>query len=223
MPEVVFLTTAGEAIAGLETVLGHDGYKCSFICSVEELVDKIAVAPPSLVIVETASGAELAEICQQIKDTNHHLPVMALIAPGVLEESRRCLDMADDFMVAPYRAAELVLRAKRLHRRAYGAEGNEVVRCGNLVIDLANCETTIGNRVVMLTFKEYELLKLLATNRGRVFTRETLLDRVWGHDYFGGDRTVDVHVRRLRSKIEDPEHAFIETVRNIGYRFVRTD
>ena len=68
-------------------------------------------------------------------------------------------------------------------------------------------------------FREYALLTFLAGNRGRVFSRDALLDEVWGHDYFGGDRTVDVHIRRLRSKIEDSTHTFIETVRNIGYRF----
>ncbi len=73
--------------------------------------------------------------------------------------------------------------------------------------------------MVELTFKEYELLKFLARDRGRVFTREALLNKVWGYDYFGGDRTVDVHVRRLRSKIELSGQTFIETVRNIGYRF----
>jgi two-component system alkaline phosphatase synthesis response regulator PhoP len=69
-----------------------------------------------------------------------------------------------------------------------------------------------------LTFREYQLLKFLASNKGKVFTREALLNKVWGWDYYGGDRTVDVHIRRLRSKIEDPTHTFIETVRNIGYR-----
>ncbi len=73
-----------------------------------------------------------------------------------------------------------------------------------------------------MTFKEYELLKFLAKDQGRVFTRETLLNKVWGYDYFGGDRTVDVHVRRLRSKIELSGQTFIETVRNIGYRFKKS-
>jgi len=76
-------------------------------------------------------------------------------------------------------------------------------------------------RIVELTFKEYELLKFLMNDRGRVFTREALLNKVWGYDYFGGDRTVDVHVRRLRSKIELSDIEYIETVRNIGYRFTR--
>ena len=79
----------------------------------------------------------------------------------------------------------------------------------------------MGCKVVELTFKEYELLKFLASNRGRVYTREALLNKVWGYDYYGGDRTVDVHVRRLRSKIEDSKRTFIETVRNIGYRFIK--
>ena len=73
--------------------------------------------------------------------------------------------------------------------------------------------------MIELTFKEYELLKFLASHQGRVYTREALLNKVWGYDYYGGDRTVDVHIRRLRSKIEDAKHTFIETVRNIGYRF----
>ena len=98
-------------------------------------------------------------------------------------------------------------------------DNEELIRCGDLVIDLAKCEVSLSGRLIPLTFKEYELLRFLASNRGRVFTREALLNKVWGYDYYGGDRTVDVHIRRLRSKIEDPTHTFIETVRNIGYKF----
>jgi two-component system alkaline phosphatase synthesis response regulator PhoP len=88
-----------------------------------------------------------------------------------------------------------------------------------LVIYLARYEVRLGGRLVELTFREYKLLSFLAANRGQVFTREVLLNKVWGYDYFGGDRTVDVHIRRLRSKVEDANHTFIDTVRNIGYRF----
>jgi len=87
-----------------------------------------------------------------------------------------------------------------------------------LVIDIARCEVSIGNRLLALTFKEYELLKFLAKNKGKVFTREVLLNEVWGYEYYGGDRTVDVHIRRLRSKLNDPGNNYIQTVRNIGYR-----
>ncbi|UCC61381.1 MAG: response regulator transcription factor [Dehalococcoidia bacterium] len=125
----------------------------------------------------------------------------------------------DDFVLKPWDATEVMLRVKRTLRRTSGIGRGESISCGDLVIDLDNCEVTVAGRVVTLTFKEYELLRFLAGNPGRVFTRDALLDEVWGHDYFGGDRTVDVHIRRLRSKIEDSTHTFIDTVRNIGYKF----
>jgi two-component system alkaline phosphatase synthesis response regulator PhoP len=86
-------------------------------------------------------------------------------------------------------------------------------------MDLANYTVHVSGRPVELTYKEYELLRYLAQNQGRVVTRETLLSRVWGYDFYGGARTVDVHIRRLRSKIEDRHNTFVETVRNVGYRF----
>ena len=95
----------------------------------------------------------------------------------------------------------------------------QIIRVGDLVIDQDRYEVTVAGKKVILTFKEYQLLCLLAANPGRVYTRETLLSRVWQYDYFGGTRTVDVHIRRLRSKVEDASHLFIETVRNVGYRF----
>ena len=94
-----------------------------------------------------------------------------------------------------------------------------MIRVGDLAIDLSRYEVTQGGRRMELTFKEYELLKFFATNPGKVFSREHLLNAVWGYDYYGGTRTVDVHIRRLRSKIENGPVLFIDTVRNVGYRF----
>jgi two-component system alkaline phosphatase synthesis response regulator PhoP len=94
-----------------------------------------------------------------------------------------------------------------------------IIRSGDLVINTQQYDVFLAGRTVFLTFKEYELLKLLASNPGRVFSREQLLEQVWGYQYFGGTRTVDVHVRRLRSKIEDATHTFVDTVWNVGYRF----
>lgn len=130
---------------------------------------------------------------------------------------------ADDFILGPLRAEELALRAERLIRRREDLEDKDVVRAGDLVINRANFEVAIGGRRVSLRYKEYELLLLMASNPGRVFTREALLNRIWGYDYLGGTRTVDVHIRRLRSKIEDAEHTFIETVWQVGYRFRSPD
>jgi DNA-binding response OmpR family regulator len=90
---------------------------------------------------------------------------------------------------------------------------------GDLQIDTSSYEVTIRGSRIGLRFKEYELLKLLAENPGRVFSRDALLNQIWGYEYFGGTRTVDVHIRRLRSKMEDAEHNFIETIWNVGYRF----
>ena len=112
-----------------------------------------------------------------------------------------------------------MLRVKRLLRKTNNTDTSEVIKCGDLVIDIAKYEVSINGKLIELTFREYELLRFLASNPGRVFTRDALLNKVWGYDYYGGDRTVDVHIRRLRSKIEDSSHTFIETIRNIGYRF----
>ncbi|CAI8045617.1 Transcriptional regulatory protein GlnR [Geodia barretti] len=95
----------------------------------------------------------------------------------------------------------------------------QLIRVGELTIDLQSYEVNMGGRRVSLTYKEFQLLTLLASNPGRVYTREALLNQVWGYDYLGGTRTVDVHIRRLRSKIEDPDHLFVETIWNVGYRF----
>ena len=113
----------------------------------------------------------------------------------------------------------MVTRVKlTLHRNRH-EDGDEVIRAGSLVINPSTYEVSLRGKRVNLRFKEYELLRLLATNPGRVYSREALLSSIWGYDYFGGTRTVDVHIRRLRSKIEDAEHPYIETIWNVGYRF----
>ena len=125
-----------------------------------------------------------------------------------------------DLLLLPAAPGELRRRVERALYRRHGIDTENFVRCGVLTIDLANYRVTVAGEAVVLTFKEYELLRYLAMNAGRVSTREQLLNRVWGYDYFGGARTVDVHIRRIRSKIEIQGHTFIETVRNVGYRLV---
>ena len=128
--------------------------------------------------------------------------------------------LVDDFVVKPYNTKELVTRIKHLIKKDSDIS-TEQIRTAGITIDPDKYEVYVNGKLVSLTFKEYELLKFLASHPGRVFTRDTLLNQVWSEDYFGGDRTVDVHIRRLRSKIEDPSHIYIETVRNIGYRFIK--
>ena len=145
--------------------------------------------------------------------------LMVLVAEEQLD--RVGVDLSvDDFMLLPVNPAELARRVERALWRRHGIDTENFVRCGALTLDLSNYRVTVDGEPLVLTFKEYELLRFLAMNAGRVFSREQLLNRVWGYDYFGGARTVDVHIRRIRSKIEIHGHAFIETVRNVGYRLV---
>ncbi|MEX2227969.1 MAG: response regulator transcription factor [Dehalococcoidia bacterium] len=125
----------------------------------------------------------------------------------------------DDFVVYPALNEEVAARVRRAIWLKSGVESDNTLSAGDLRIDLSNYKVYVSGRPIELTYKEYELLRFLATNQDKVFTREALLNRVWGYDFYGGARTVDVHVRRLRSKIEDASHTFIETVRNVGYRF----
>jgi two-component system alkaline phosphatase synthesis response regulator PhoP len=125
----------------------------------------------------------------------------------------------DDFIVYPALGEEVLARVRRAIWLKSGVESDNTLRTGDLHIDISNYKAYVGGRPIDLTYKEFELLRFLATNQDKVFTREALLNRVWGYDFYGGARTVDVHIRRLRSKIEDRAHTFIETVRNVGYRF----
>jgi DNA-binding response OmpR family regulator len=157
----------------------------------------------------------LAELREEWADQGGLLIVVT--GPEQVERVGVDLDV-DDFGVMPLSGEELARRVERALWRRHGIGSENAVTCGALHLDLANYRVTVDGEPVVMTFKEYELLRFLAMNAGRVFTREQLLNRVWGYDYFGGARTVDVHIRRIRSKIEVRGHSFVETVRNVGYR-----
>jgi two-component system alkaline phosphatase synthesis response regulator PhoP len=197
------------------------GFTCSIASSDrEKAVEQVTEQALDLVLVAmdgSPASSDVWHLAQRIKQ-ERHLPVVALIPKQALESVNPGLGI-DDFVVEPWDAIEVALRVKRVLWRTRNIDDKELIKYGDLVLDLSRCEVSLNGRLVALTFKEYELLRFLASNEGRVFSRETLLDKVWGYDYYGGDRTVDVHIRRLRSKIEDSTHTFIETVRNIGYKF----
>ncbi len=206
---------------GLRKNLAQHGLACSFTSDDGGIGEAIAGERPDIVLFEVdGQPPRTLELISSLKNSEN-LPVIAIVPEEWLDRVDTTLN-ADDFLVSPYEVKELIIRINRVLRQTVKNEGSEQIKCGGLTIDLATCEVTVEGRLVELTFKEYELLKLLAGNKGRVYTREALLDKIWGYDYYGGDRTVDVHVRRLRSKIEDAEHTYIETVRNIGYRFVKS-
>lgn len=209
----------GEA-GGLPSRLTQRGFACSVVSDEAGLVKRVTEQTPDLVLVDMCGRSDCPRIMEMLREMRlgRHLPIVALIGEEMLNDVTADSGI-DDFIIKPWNLSELEVRVRRVLRYTRGISSEELISCGDLIIDMAGCEVSLRGSLLALTFKEYELLKFLITNKGRVFTREVLLDEVWGYDYYGGDRTVDVHIRRLRSKIEDSTHTFIETVRNIGYKF----
>ena len=187
----------------------------------ETFIDQVDTAKGSpLIIMDLGllNRPQISRVLELCKEKN--LPTLAIISPDDLMSLDT--DMINtDFIVAPLLEEELIVRSMFSVKRAtITPEEEELINRGDLIINPSNYEVLINNSRVNLRFKEYELLLLLASNPGRVYDRATLLNQIWGYDYFGGTRTVDVHIRRLRSKIENnSESPYIETIWNVGYRF----
>ncbi|HSW57550.1 MAG TPA: response regulator transcription factor [Dehalococcoidales bacterium] len=220
MASIYIVAQEAETARKLQAVLSQRGFSCFTGNIKDKLAERVARDAPHLVILELNGQSSRAAL-QTLRSSSRirkKVPVLALVTLDSVTQDDLFLNV-DDFLIQPYDERELAARAARLTRKI--SRQDETFRCGDLELNLAECEVRVGGKIVELTFKEYELLKFLASQPGRVFTRETLLNQVWGYDYFGGDRTVDVHVRRLRSKIELSDKIYIETVRHIGYRFTR--
>ena len=220
MRSVLFVGQPGEEAEALARELELSGYRVS-LCPAGGVEDALTSGDPpdALVVDVTTAGEEPA--LRYLWDEPATADSTVVVALVRREQFPHC-DLPpsiDDFLALPAAAGELAARLRRALRRRRPEDSDRVLRCGDLTIDLANYMVFVADRQVSLTYKEYELLRFLATNADTVFTRETLLNKVWGYDFYGGARTVDVHVRRLRSKIEDRHHSFVETVRNVGYRF----
>jgi DNA-binding response OmpR family regulator len=162
-------------------------------------------------------------LCRALRQGDHPvaplLLVLDLATVGAIELRE---NLFDDFCIAPVEAVELATRLKHLFWRTGRGSRPELIEYGPLVLNLETYQALVDGRPLDLTYMEYELLKFLATNPGKVFTREVLLSRVWGYEYYGGARTVDVHIRRLRVKLTEEHAALIQTVRSVGYRFGQT-
>jgi DNA-binding response OmpR family regulator len=167
--------------------------------------------------------AHARDLCRLMRTTGTDVPVLLIVTEGGLAVVAHDWGM-DDVVLHTCGPAELEARIRlatgRLRAEKDGDDDDHVIRSGEVVVDDATYTAHIGQRALDLTFKEFELLKYLAQHPGRVFTRDQLLQEVWGYDYFGGTRTVDVHVRRLRAKLGPEHETLIGTVRNVGYRFV---
>ena len=169
------------------------------------------------------------EICRRMRGSEElrQIPIIMLTAKG--EEVERILGLemgADDYMTKPFSPRELVARIKAIFRRIKEFKEDseklkdEIIEAGKLKLDIPRHEVIYENQKIILTPKEFELLRYLVINQGRVLSRDLLLEKIWGYEYAGDTRTVDVHIRRLRKKIETD---YIDTVRGVGYKFVKVE
>ena len=220
MNNILLVTNEMDRVREMSTGLGRAGFSCTACIYADDVIEQDSRQLFNAVLIDLSSisthGDSAWKWFRKLK-LRKLLPVIVLVSPSTLPLA---LEQGfEDFAMQPWNMDELSARIRRAISRTARPGGDGIIKSGVLAIDPVRCEVEIAGRLLALTFKEYELLKLLATHKGKVFTRESLLNEIWGYDYYGGDRTVDVHIRRLRSKIEDPVHTFIDTVRNIGYKF----
>lgn len=201
---------------GYTPILAHDGEEA--ICKFNEF------APILLLLDVMMPKKDGFEVCRQIRETSN-VPIIMITAKGEDGDRIMGLDIgADDYIVKPFSPAEVMARIRAVLRRIDISEEEEekdIIRFPGLEINISTYEVVVQGRSINLTKKEIEIMWLLAGNPGKVFSRDTLLDRVWGYDYYGDARTVDTHIKRLRSKIDISESLSwdIKTVWGVGYKF----
>lgn len=209
--------------------LEKEGYQVETAYDGEEGLEKIKSFQPNLVVLDIMMPKK--DGFQVLKEIRAKLQTPVIMLTAKEEEVDKVLGLelgADDYVVKPFSMRELVARVKANLRRAdygntNGNTANDIIKFNGLEIDLVKYEVKKNGNIVELTLREFELLKFLATRSEQVFSREQLLEEVWGYEYYGDIRTVDVTVRRLREKIEDTdgEFKYILTKRGIGYYFGR--
>ena len=204
----------------LGIVLTSSGFDVDLVNRGDEALEAFRNNPPDLVLLDVMlPGIDGIEVCTLIRKESV-VPIVMLSAKGETLDIVRGLEAgADDYMQKPFRdEAELIARIRTRLRRT-NADITGILNIGDLSIDVTAHEVHRGTTTITLTRLEFDLLVALAKDPGRVFTRDALLSEVWGYDYFGGTRTVDVHIRRLRAKLGPEHEALIGTVRHVGYRF----
>ena len=194
-----------------------------------EALSRFKELDPDLILLDvmlpSVSGVD---VCREIRTTSD-VPIIMVTAKASEIDTVVALEIgADDYVTKPYRLRELVARMRAVLRRgrtegetATGVDGAEVVEIGDVAINIDSREVTVRGEIVQFPLKEYELLLVLMENVGRVLTRSTLIERIWGYDYVGDTKTLDVHIKRLRAKIEDEPASptRITTVRGVGYKY----
>ena len=212
----------GEA---LEYQLEREGYDVERVTDGAAGLERFKAKGADLVLLDLMlPGMAGEDVCKEIRRSSH-VPVIMLTAKDAELDKVLGLELgADDYVTKPFSTRELVARMKSVLRRSssesISADG--VLEAGGIRLDPDRFEVTVRGEEVHLPRKEFELLELLMENVGRVLSRETLIDRIWGADYFGDSRTLDVHVKRLRAKCEEDPHApkHLITIRGLGYKFM---
>jgi len=210
----------------LSYLLGREGFEISVTDTGTKAVEEFDRHGADLVLLDLMlPGLSGTEVCRQIRSKSN-VPIIMLTAKDTEVDKVVGLELgADDYVTKPYSTRELVARIKAVLRRV--AEGDDAqstdgaLTAGPVRMDIERHIVTVNGATQSLPLKEFELLEYLMRNSGRVLTRSQLIDRVWGSDYFGDTKTLDVHIKRLRAKIEaDPANpVFIQTVRGLGYKF----
>jgi len=208
----------------LSYVLGKEGFDVTVADTGDGAIAAFDKNGADLVLLDLMlPGLSGTEVCKQLRSRSA-VPIIMLTAKDTEVDKVVGLELgADDYVTKPYSKAELVARIRAVLRRQNEPETipTGVITAGPVRIDVERHQVNINDQLVALPLKEFELLEFLVRNSGRVLTRTQLIDRVWGSDYFGDTKTLDVHVKRLRAKIEsDPANpVYIQTIRGLGYKF----
>jgi two-component system response regulator RegX3 len=225
MTKILVVEDEASFSEALSYVLGKEGFEVSLADTGDGAIAAFDKTGADLVLLDLMlPGLSGTEVCKQLR-ARSDVPIIMLTAKDTEVDKVVGLELgADDYIVKPYSKAELVARIKTVLRRGVSdhapGEGG-VITAGPVTIDVERHAVSIAGVSISLPLKEFELLEFLVRNSGRVLTRTQLIDRVWGSDYFGDTKTLDVHVKRLRAKIEkDPANpVYIQTIRGLGYKF----
>lgn len=225
---LIYVVEDDKNIREIETfALKNVGYEVEGFECAKDFYEKLKSEHPDLILLDVMlpdeDGLEIVKKLRENGDTKT-LPVIMVTAKTTELDKVKGLDIgADDYMVKPFGVMELISRVKALLRRSGGQAAEEkTLTLGNVFIDKEKHAVYVDNKICELTFKEYELLKLLMTNAGIVTTREVILEKVWGTDFEGESRTLDMHIKTLRQKLKEGG-SMIKTVRNVGYIMTATE
>jgi two-component system, OmpR family, response regulator RegX3 len=210
----------------LSVALQREGFVVETAADGPEAISRFEASRPALVLLDVMlphmSGVD---VCRELR-ARSQVPIIMVTARNAEIDAVVGLEVgADDYVTKPFRLRELVARVRAALRRAPNRDGNdsdeEIIEVGDVKLDAARHEVFVHDSLVPLPLKEFELLELLLLNAGRVLTRDVLIDRIWGPNYYGDTKTLDVHIKRLRAKLEtDPANPHrIVTVRGVGYRY----